>query len=40
MIEVTMKEGEGTMSYEPARIEVKRGEQIRFVLEECGRAGA
>src|SRR5688572_15475396 len=36
VIEVTMKEGEGTMSYEPARIEVKRGEQIRFVLKNAG----
>ena len=36
VIEVTMKEGEGTMSYEPARIEVKRGEQIRFVLNIAG----
>jgi len=36
VIEVTMKEGAGTMSYEPARIEVKRGEQIRFVLKNAG----
>ena len=36
VIEVIMKEGEGTMSYEPARIEVKRGEQIRFVLKNAG----
>ena len=36
VIEVIMNEGEGTMSYEPARIEVKRGEQIRFVLKNAG----
>ena len=36
VIEVIMKEGEGTMSYEPARVEVKRGEQIRFVLKNAG----
>jgi len=36
VIEVTMKEGEGSMSYEPARVEVKRGEQIRFVLKNAG----
>ena len=36
VIEVIMKEGEGTMSYEPARIEVTRGEQIRFVLKNAG----
>ena len=35
-IEVTMKEGDGTMTYEPSRIEVKRGEQIRFVLKNAG----
>ena len=36
VIEVIMKEGEGTMSYEPARVEVKRDEQIRFVLKNAG----
>lgn len=35
-IEVTMKEGNGTMEYVPNRIEVKRGEQIRFVLKNTG----
>lgn len=33
---VSMKEGEGTMSFAPARIEVKQGEQIRFVLQNDG----
>jgi uncharacterized cupredoxin-like copper-binding protein len=36
-IEITMKEAEGgKMLYEPARLEVKRGEQIRFVLKNVG----
>lgn len=35
-IEVTMKEGDGTMEYVPDRIEVKRGEQVRFVLKNAG----
>lgn len=33
---VAMKEGEGTMSFTPDRIEVKQGEQIRFVLQNDG----
>jgi uncharacterized cupredoxin-like copper-binding protein len=36
VVEVTMKEGDGTMTYEPSRVEVKRGEQIRFVLKNVG----
>jgi len=35
-IEVTMKEGDGTMTYVPDRVEVKRGEQVRFVLKNAG----
>ena len=35
-VEVIMKEGDGTMAYVPNRIEVKRGEQIRFVLKNAG----
>lgn len=35
-IEVTMKEGDGTMAYVPDRIEVKRGEQVRFVIKNVG----
>jgi len=31
-----MFEGSGKMGYEPARIEVRRGEQIRFVLQNDG----
>lgn len=33
---VTMTEGAGTMSFEPNRIEVRQGEQIRFVLRNDG----
>ena len=36
MIEVTMKEGDGKMEYVPSRVEVKRGEQIRFVIKNVG----
>jgi uncharacterized cupredoxin-like copper-binding protein len=36
VVEVTMKEGDGKMEYVPARIEVKRNEQIRFVLKNVG----
>ncbi len=35
-IEVTMMEGDGQMLFKPNRIEVKRGEQIRFVLKNAG----
>jgi uncharacterized cupredoxin-like copper-binding protein len=38
-IEVSMRETEDArMLYEPNRIEVKRGEQIRFVLKNVGKA--
>src|SRR5262245_51759877 len=33
---VTMKEGDGKMLFIPDRVEVKRGEQIRFVLTNVG----
>lgn len=36
VVEVVMREGDGKMLYEPMRIEVKRGEQIRFVLKNAG----
>lgn len=35
-VEVVMKEGDGTMSYTPDQFEVKRGEQIRFVIRNEG----
>jgi uncharacterized cupredoxin-like copper-binding protein len=36
VINVRMFEGSGKMGYEPARIEVRRGEQVRFVLHNEG----
>jgi uncharacterized cupredoxin-like copper-binding protein len=33
---VTMREGEGKMMFIPDRVEIKRGEQIRFVLTNTG----
>jgi uncharacterized cupredoxin-like copper-binding protein len=35
-IEITAREGSGTMAFEPARIEVKKGEQIMFLLLNTG----
>jgi uncharacterized cupredoxin-like copper-binding protein len=36
VIKVRMFEGGGKMGFEPARIEVRRGEQVRFVLHNEG----
>jgi uncharacterized cupredoxin-like copper-binding protein len=35
-VEILMKEGDGTMSFEPARLEVRRGETVRFVVRNVG----
>ena len=35
-VEIVMKEGDGTMSYAPDHLAVKRGEQIRFVIRNEG----
>jgi uncharacterized cupredoxin-like copper-binding protein len=35
-VAITMREGSGTMSYDPASIEVKQGEQIKFVITNGG----
>ena len=35
-VKVNMFEGSGKMGFEPARIEVRRGEQIRFILQNEG----
>lgn len=35
-VEITMLEGDGKMLFKPNRIEVKRGEQLRFVLKNAG----
>lgn len=36
IVQVTMREGDGKMLFVPDRVEVKRGEQIRFVLRNNG----
>jgi uncharacterized cupredoxin-like copper-binding protein len=36
VVEVVMKEGDGKMEYVPNRVDVKRNEQIRFVLKNAG----
>lgn len=36
VVQVTMHEGNGTMSFSPATLEVKRGEQIKFVITNGG----
>ncbi len=33
---ITMREGDGKMLFAPARVEIRRGEQIRFVLTNNG----
>jgi uncharacterized cupredoxin-like copper-binding protein len=35
-VEIVMKDGAGTMSYAPDRIEAKKGEQIKFVIRNEG----
>jgi len=35
-VEVIMREGDGKMEYVPSRIEVRQGEQIRFVMKNHG----
>ena len=36
IIQVTMQEGDGKMMYMPDRLEIKRGEQVKFVLRNNG----
>jgi uncharacterized cupredoxin-like copper-binding protein len=36
VVNVKMFEGSGKMGFEPARIEVRKGEQVRFVLQNKG----
>ena len=36
VVKVQMFEGGGQMGFEPARIEIRRGEQVRFVLQNDG----
>jgi len=35
-VEITMSDGPGTMTYTPNKIEVRKGEQIKFVLKNTG----
>ena len=37
VVNVVMKDGNGTMAFVPNRIEVKKGEQVRFKLRNDGR---
>ena len=36
VVQVTMREGDGKMMFVPDRVEVRKGEQIRFVLRNDG----
>jgi uncharacterized cupredoxin-like copper-binding protein len=36
VVEITMQESNGTMSYRPKALEVRRGEQIKFVITNVG----
>jgi uncharacterized cupredoxin-like copper-binding protein len=36
IVQVTMREGNGTMTYEPATLDFKQGEQIKFVITNSG----
>lgn len=36
VVQVTMREGDGKMMFIPERVEVRRGEQIRFILTNNG----
>ncbi len=36
VVDMTMSDGPGTMTYTPNKIDVKRGEQIKFVLKNTG----
>ena len=37
VVEITMQESDGAMSYQPNALEVKRGEHIKFVITNAGR---
>lgn len=36
VVEIVMREGDGAMSFSPDRVDIKRGEQIRFILKNDG----
>jgi uncharacterized cupredoxin-like copper-binding protein len=35
-VEVSMHEGDGTMGYTPAKLEVRRNEQVKFIIRNVG----
>jgi uncharacterized cupredoxin-like copper-binding protein len=35
-VQITMREGDGTMGFDPPKLEVNRGEQIKFVITNGG----
>ena len=35
-VEVSMHDGDGTMGYTPATLEVRRGEQVKFIISNAG----
>ena len=36
LVQITMQEGSGKMMYFPARLDIKRGEQVKFVVRNGG----
>lgn len=36
IVQITMREGDGTMIYAPDKVEVRKGEQIKFVIRNNG----
>lgn len=36
VVEIVMKEGNGTMTFVPSRIDIRKGEQVRFKLKNDG----
>jgi uncharacterized cupredoxin-like copper-binding protein len=36
IVQIVMREGDGKMTFIPSRVEIRRGEQIRFVLSNIG----
>jgi uncharacterized cupredoxin-like copper-binding protein len=36
IVQITMREGDGTMIYVPDKVEVRKGEQIKFVIRNNG----
>lgn len=36
LVEVTMRDGDGKMAFVPDRVDVKKGEQVRFIIRNLG----